>query len=172
MLSSDPALDGAVIGGTLHASDTSVFAGDQDFFDAGTGVSVSVAMRAFWSFDLSTLPAGVTIVSATFSVDQTNVTGAPFTELSVLSLDHLDYGSTFELADYTIASIAPAFATLSSDSSLVTKSVVVTARVQADLAAARTRTQFRARFSPDSNLDDTRTTRCSRARSPPPATPC
>ena len=102
--------------------------------------------RQFFSFDLSTIPPGSTVTSATLRLYQAFVIGSPYTELGSVAVDHLDYGDMLCCGDYDAAALASA-GTLSSDASVGYKQLVVTARVQADLAAARTRTQFRLRFS-------------------------
>jgi hypothetical protein len=112
------------------------------------GTVANQGYRQFYSFDLSSIPAGSQIVSATLRLYQATVVGAPYTELGNVIVDHVDYGPTLEgTADFGVAPLAGNVGTLSSAATAEYKTLVVTARVQADVSALRTRSQYRLRFS-------------------------
>lgn len=111
------------------------------------GRNVNLITRGFVSFDLASIPAGAVIEKATLRLYQTSVTGAPYSVGGSLKVDHLDYGSTFENADYAATSISSSFATLTSNAVIEWKDADVTDQVRADLGANRLRSQFRIHFA-------------------------
>ena len=114
----------------------------------------AVGFRQFYSFDLSSLPAGSNITSATLRLYQASLGGNPYVDLGNVIVDHVDYGAALGAAAYNVTALASNVGVLSSDATIAYKTLVVTARVQADVAATRTRAQFRLRFSTtDSNND-------------------
>jgi len=104
--------------------------------------------RGFYSFEIQSIPAGATIVSATLRAYQTSVIGDPYTTLGNVIVDHLDYGAALNASAFDAAALASNIGTLSSTPTLEYKALDVTASVVADRAAARARSQFRLRFSP------------------------
>ena len=70
-------------------------------------------------------------------------------------VEHVDYGASAPFkTNFAQAALDATGGTLSANSTLEDKALDVTASVQADLAAARTRSQFRLRFTPlDGNAD-------------------
>jgi len=142
------ALDGYVqASGAVNTGDPLMAAGDSDTDDTA---------RFFVSFPLAAIPAGATILDATLIVTQTNVSGTPYTDLGLLVVDHLNYGATLEFADFGLAALDPAFGVLSSTAVLEVKTLDVQTQVEADIAALRTRSQFRGLFGAltDGNLDN------------------
>jgi hypothetical protein len=129
--------------------------GNGSFGTSGGGIALTgdvsgvagSGFRQFFSFDISQIPAGSTIVQATLRLYQVNVTGTPYTELGNVVIDHLDYGASLDGTDYAAPALTSNAGTLSNNATLEYKQVGVAAAVQADLAAARTRSQFRTRFS-------------------------
>lgn len=115
-----------------------------------------IGLKGFVSFNLSSLPEGATITSAVLRVYQYNVAGDPYDKLGKVLVEHVSYDSleqgesgetaqakyTMEPLDNTI----PADAFLSTDATIGYKTLDVTAAVQADQGASRTRAQFRLRF--------------------------
>lgn len=148
-LLSTAALDGYVRSdGTSVPTGSSPITGDLDAGAPGMGY------RQFYSFDLSSLPAGSSVTSATLRLYQASVAGSPYVDLGNVIVDHVDYGAALAGAAYNAVALASNVGVLSSDATIAYKTLVVTARVQADVAAARTRAQFRVRFSNvDSNND-------------------
>lgn len=147
-LQSTGALDGWVRSDGNLATTGLPITGDID------GVAAGLGYRQFFSFDLSSLPAGSTVTAATLRVYQLSTTGTPYVDLGNVIVDHVDYGASLEPAAYAAAALTSNVGTISSDEILAFKSLAVTNQVQADLTAARVRAQFRLRFSnADSNND-------------------
>ena len=144
---STPALDGYVRSDNNLSATGALFVGDLDAAVANMGY------RSFYSFDLGSIPPGSTITSATLRVYQAGVGGGPYIKLGNLVVDHVNYGDALDAADYGAAALASA-GTLSTTATVEFKTLAVTGRVQADLTAMRTRSQFRLRFSTaDGNND-------------------
>lgn len=114
---------------------------------------VNQVLRGFLSFDLSPIPAGATVVSATLQLSQFLVFGEPFAELGSMVADHVDLGAALDIADFSAAPLQSAVATLFTTPALGTILVDVTSSVLDDLGDGRTRTEFRLRFTTDTNMD-------------------
>ena len=145
---STAALDGYVTAtGTVLAGQPVLAAGDNAMGDTA---------RFFASFPLGGIPGGAQIQSASLEMTQTSVTGTPYVDLGLLVLDHLDYGATLDAPDFGLGALSPAFGTLSSTPALGLRTLDVKPQVEADIAALRTRSQFRGRFGAltDGNPDD------------------
>jgi DNA-binding beta-propeller fold protein YncE len=114
----------------------------EDFF-------TSTAYRQFYSFDLSRIPAGTIVISATLRLYQASVVGSPYNgTLGSVIVDHVDYGTSLDGTDYGAATLLLGnVGTLSSDSSTGYKTLSVSSRVQNDLGNVRLRSQYRLRFS-------------------------
>ncbi|HXF95582.1 MAG TPA: DNRLRE domain-containing protein [Gemmatimonadales bacterium] len=149
-LSSTDTLDGWVRDdGNGSSSGTQLIVGDLVVSGADRGY------RGFYSFDLSAIPAGATITSATLRAYQFNLTGNPYGELGSVIVDHVDYGATLgTLEDYGGGTLAANIGTLSTNATFEYKALAVTARVQGDLTAGRPRAQFRLRFSNGDDSND------------------
>lgn len=141
-LSSEPGRDGWVAEGGQAVTQSTV-AGTPGTGDAGPAGS---ARRQFFSFDLSTLPAGATVESALLSLYQARVDGTPYATHGAVVVDHLVY-DTLDPSDFHLPSLGTALDTLSADPALALRVLDVTAAVQADRAAGRARTQLRLRWS-------------------------
>ena len=114
--------------------------------------------RGFYSFDISAIPAGSAVTSATLQLYQLSISGGPY-DLGNLIADHVDYGTTLDVADFAAAPLLSNIGTVSTNANVEAKSLVVTARVQNDVTAGRPRSQFRIRFSnADNNNVPTATT--------------
>lgn len=139
--------DGSAIsvGGAPRTGDVEAFPG------------MSTAYRQFYSFDLSRIPAGTIITSATLRLYQAEVVGSPYNgTLGSVIVDHVDYGMSLDGTDYGSASLLLGNAgTLSGDASPGYKTLSISSRVQNDLDNARPRSQYRLRFSQlDANTND------------------
>jgi hypothetical protein len=122
-----------------------------DIFSGG----VTYTYRGFYSFDISAIPAGSSVASATLRLHQISVIGSPYSELGNVVVDHVDYGAALSgLEDFSVPALASGVGTLSTDATLGLRTLSVTARVQADVTAGRARSQFRLRFSPTEASDD------------------
>jgi hypothetical protein len=113
-----------------------------------------VGYRQFFSFSLADIPDGATIISASLELFQANDYGNPFTDLGNVVVDHLDYGTTLDGADYNMPALTSNIGTLSDNTTEEYKILDVTTYVQTDHAAARDYSQYRVRFSLQDNDDD------------------
>lgn len=142
-LGSTPALDGWVRSdGAVNTDGVALLAGDSGTVDNAT-------YRSYLSFDLGSL-TGVTVVSATLGAYQNSVTGTPYTGLDVgssdLRLDHVNYGGSLTSTDFD-PEVYATLGDLSSSATLGVKSLAVLGALNADLAAGRSRSQYRLRFA-------------------------
>lgn len=140
-LASTAALDGFAGGnGAIGTASTLTLTGD-------ISSVTNNGFRQFFSFDVSGIPAGSSIVSATLRLHQTAVSGNPYTDLGDVVVDHMDYGLSLDPGDYAAAPLAANIGTLSTDDDFVYKQLAVASQVRADIMAPRVRSQFRLRFS-------------------------
>ena len=124
-----------------------------DFEDVAPGVGY----RQVYSFDISSIPAGAQIVSATLRLYQAQAVGSPFTTLGNVLVDRIDIGAALDGADYASAALTSNIGTLSTSATIEYKMLDVTVAVQADRSASRSKSQFRLRFSTaDKNGDGVR----------------
>src|SRR5262245_41915179 len=103
--------------------------------------------QGFFRFDIHALPPPSQIVSVTLHAYQFLIYGTPYASLGTLLVDHVDVGPALDSADHGAAPIVAGFTSFPSDPALGWRVVDVTARVLADLAAQRTTSDFRLRFS-------------------------
>lgn len=123
--------------------------GDVDVGDGGNGP----AIRGFVSFEIGAIPPGSTVLSATLTLHQYYVGGAPYTKLGDLMLDHVIYGAVLEAGAYTRPPLASDIGVLSNSPTLGARSLDVTTRVQNDLNSSHPQTQYRARFAIENSGD-------------------
>lgn len=117
---------------------------------------ISTAYRQFYSFDIAKIPLGTIVTAAILRLYQAGVTGLPYDgTLGSVVVDHVDYGTALESADFAAATLLGSSSALSSDANLGYKILEVTNRLKSDLDNARLRSQYRLRFSlREANLDD------------------
>src|SRR3972149_1950355 len=118
------------------------------------GRNSNLVTRGFVSFDISSIPAGKTIDQATLRLYQTSITGNPYGVGTSLKVDHLDYGSSFENADYNASSISSSFGTLTSNAVIEWKDLDVTDRLKNDISNSRSRSQYRLHFATETQGGD------------------
>jgi len=111
------------------------------------GRNSNLITRGFVSFDISSIPVGKTIDQATLRLYQTSITGNPYGVGGSLRVDHLDYGSSFENADYNTSSISSNFGTLTGNTTIEWKDLDVIDRLKSDISAGKTRSQYRLHFA-------------------------
>ena len=114
------------------------------------GRNISVIQRGFVSFDLSSLPSGAVIESATLRMYQQKIVGNPYGVGGSLKIDHLDYGGSLGNEDYGASSISSNFTTLTNNAILEWKDANVTDTLKNDLSNGRSNSQYRIRFSTES----------------------
>lgn len=115
--------------------------------DIRAGRNVFLATRGFVSFDITGIPEGATITTATLRLYQAKTEGDPYGAGGSLKVDHLNYGSSLENADYAAASLISNIATLTTNSTVEWKNAILTNEVKNDLSAGRTKSQFRIHFT-------------------------
>lgn len=141
-LNSTASLDGWVQSdGVANANAGGPLVGDFEQFSPGVGY------RQFYSFDISTIPAGAHIVSATLRLYQAVVVGSPYVNLGNLIVDRVDIGAALDGVDFNAAPLTANLGTLSTNATIEYKTLDVSTAVQADLGASRSKSQFRIRFS-------------------------
>ncbi len=134
-------LDGYARSDNTASSSGSPAIGDKD------GTLPNVGWRQLYSFDISSLPATATILSASLRLYQCSVAGLPYARLGNVLVDQVNYGNALSAGAYDGMTVVSNIGTLSTDSALGYRSLNVATRVQNDLMAARTASQYRLRFS-------------------------
>lgn len=144
-LTSVPEADGVAIPGFASADREPVAGDNRDRIPA----------RAIYTFDLSQLPAGATVTSATLRIRQIDNVGNPYEDLANVVLDHVNLGG--QMPDNAFDAPATpgnlAFATFSSDEDPVIRPAIVTPQVLLDRESGRQYSQFRLRHQVNFNLD-------------------
>ncbi len=110
--------------------------------------SNNVYASGFYSFDLAGINTDATVTQALLVVGQESEGGNAYDDLGgIVTVDHMNLGAALDAADDNLANhITLAIGTLSNNYDLEQKVVDVTAAVQADLDALRSRSEFRLRF--------------------------
>ena len=142
VLLSQPPLDGYVPGGGEPVTG--------DTIRVSWGI---MGLRGFMSFDLSTIPAGASILNAELRFYQARIEGDPFGHPGSFVLDHVDFGSELDPFDYGAFSLA-SLELAPQNSPGVWYQIGATplsSWIEADLQAQRTRFQARLRFSNNIN---------------------
>ncbi len=103
-----------------------------------------VDFRSLCSFVLPSLPAGVDILSATLRVFRIEA-GGPFEGLGPVIVDHMDYGGTIDLSDWTGEALTSNIGNFPIAADPAFQTLDVLPEVTADLTASRTRSQYRLR---------------------------
>jgi hypothetical protein len=139
----------AGLGGTLSSDgvlrSANLFVGDAAF------PPVELGVRGFVSFDLTGIPAGATIQSATLRLTQQFTAVAPYAGLGILVVDQVVYGVILDPGAYARTFPVNQDITISTDPVLGLKTASVTAAVVN--ALPDTRVQFRIRFQVETDLD-------------------
>ena len=115
--------------------------------------TVNTGVRGFLSFDISTIPPGVNILSATLRVYQEGFNGTPYTDLGTVNVDHLDYGSTLDAGDYSAAALQGNVGALSNNTTIELKTLDVPSSVQNDITMSRIHSQYRMLFPVSTDND-------------------
>ena len=111
------------------------------------GRNTNLTTRGFVSFDLDTIPQGVTIFSATLRLYQAEGVGDPYGVGGNLKIDHLNYGGSLDESDFNIAPILTSFATLSSVPTVEWKEADVSNALKNDIFTQRSKSQYRIHFT-------------------------
>ena len=112
--------------------------------------------RGIYTFDISSIPAGATILEATLSTRQVNTFGDPYVKRGPVVLDHVVLGGELRANAYSTSATpgGDGFTILSDNATPEVKSAVVTEQVQLDIDQARSFSQYRLRFRLPTSLDD------------------
>ena len=130
-------MDGYVMSSLSWNRVNGIRVGDDDSFDNGR------EQRGLLSFDLSGIPAGATVTSATLRLYQFSVVGDPYTHYGSVWVESLDFGDSVGSSSFAVSALSTLTGSLSSDNVVTWKEISATNAVQADVAAARPRSQFR-----------------------------
>lgn len=133
--------------GFLHTS-ARLYAGDND------GLIDADAISSVLCFDTGGIGDGAVIESAVLRVYQEDHQGSPYSKIGNLVVDHVTIGADVSLDDYDGGNITANIGTLSTTAVEEWKTLDVTAAVQNDVTANRPRSEFRIRFSTESNDDN------------------
>lgn len=119
------------------------------------GRNINLVTRGFISFDLGSLPSGITIDQVTLRLYQTSVIGDPYgVGGGSIKVDHLDYGDSLENADYATAAISASFTSISSSATVGWKEADVTDALRSDRTSGRTRSQYRIHLATENTGGD------------------
>ncbi len=119
----------------------------------GATDGTTLIYNGLWSFDLSGLPSGAQITSATLQLYQTAAAGDPAGSFGLARVDHVNFGATFPTSTATINALSLNFAQITDLTNAGPKQVDATTEVQADLDAGRPRSQFRMRMGFGTDFD-------------------
>jgi hypothetical protein len=136
-----PSLTGFVTNHGAVSANTNPTAGDFDQLDTNR------IARGFVTFDLSGVPAGVTLKTANMRLYQRTITGDPYLDHGSIVIDHVLLGPTLDDLDYLATALDTSFAVVAADQSPGIKLVNILSAVRADLTGGRASSQFRLRFS-------------------------
>jgi len=152
---STPTLDGVVFGDNAAVqsrADLQPGVGDGQFIvDESAG---AVRFVSYFSFDLSDLPPGATIRSATLSLFNRAIQDDPQSMAILVRIDHVDFGAVFPTAILGATALDSNFAVIADINTLGRKNFGVGLQVQTDLDAGRTRSQYRLRGAIASDFDN------------------
>ncbi|OGM15278.1 hypothetical protein A2V56_03930 [Candidatus Woesebacteria bacterium RBG_19FT_COMBO_42_9] len=118
------------------------------------GRNATLTERGFVSFDISSIPSGKTIDEVTLRLYQGQLEGTPYASGGSLIVDHLDYGDSLGNEDLNASAISSNIGTLTSNASIEWKDLIVTNPLKTDIAASRTRSQYRLRFTTEATGAD------------------
>ncbi|MDX2020022.1 MAG: hypothetical protein SF187_07255 [Deltaproteobacteria bacterium] len=147
------------ISGHLHTAYGAV--SKREIFQVGdTELQIDGYSIAYFSFDVSSIPFGYTATAATLSFIVSDCNMNAFA-LGNMTVEPLDYGTTFEPADALIAATATGKVVARSESDVGTISIDVLDWVNKDLTARHSNlSQYRIRFATTQN-NDGRNTSCA-----------
>jgi hypothetical protein len=144
-----PSLSRTTLGGSALAENINVIAGDATL--------ANLAYRGYVSFDLSKLPADITVEKAKFAARQMPVEGTPYTSLGALQAYHVSFTTMTDVSNVLSISNPGVF---SEDAVMQSKSIDVSSQVGDDVAhrvergnLSQYRLQFDTLFDNDGDFD-------------------
>lgn len=109
--------------------------------------------RGFFGFDISSIQ-GRTIVSATLRIYQFSADASVYADLGSLIVDHVNFGSSLDASDFPDGTtLTNNIGTISTNTTVEWKTLDVASYVRADLNASRTSSQYRIRFTTNTDSD-------------------
>jgi len=127
--------------------------------------------KSYLSLDLSPLPDSIIVIEATINVYQSGSIGndtlwsfpiwdVPGGDTLFCIMDHINYGAYLDTSDWGAGdpgnpkTLASNIGIISDDTTIEYKTLDATRYMQADIDAARAKSQFRIRFPIDTDYDD------------------
>lgn len=150
---SQPDLDGVVFGDNQDIQSRPDLQPGVGDFALTTGASPARAV-SYYSFDVSDIPAGATIKSATLSLFARDTLGNPQGMMVLVRVDHVNYGANFPQTLLGATGLDFNFATINDIGTIGRKEIDATAQLQADIDAGRSTSQFRLRGAIATNADN------------------
>lgn len=137
----DASLSGSMTSsGTMYSSGTYT-AGDQNG---------NLQVKGFLSFDITGIPAGATITSATIGLSDSSVVGGdPFATLGNLRVYNVDYGTSLTVSDFN----GPKLSTVWSGNSPPSDVIDVKSELANAVASGKKNLQFRIEFATATDND-------------------
>lgn len=153
-LNSQAALDGYRLNSGTGSASEEILVGNGRFAEE----DAPQIARGFLSFDLGSIPAGVTIDSVRLEFYQRRIEGDPYQTLGNLVLDHVDYGSSLEASAYDVPALHSAVLPqmITPNAWYVLADPTLTLWVEESLAVGRDRFQLRLRFTQETDADEDR----------------
>lgn len=119
-----------------------------------SGRNSNLVTRGFITFDISDIPSGAGIQSATLRLYQADIEGNPYDVGGSIKVDHLTYGDSLDNTDYASPALSSSFVTLTSNAIKEWKDADVTEKLKDDVANARSTSQFRIHFQTETTGGD------------------
>ena len=117
-----------------------------------TPVRSDVAMQAFLSFDISMIPSGVTVVSASLDLTAYTTFGNPFAHLGTMRVCSDQYGNLAS-DDFVVGPAAGVLCAVAGTPTKPLASDLLTHAVQEQVDAGRSRFQIRLQFEKDTHFN-------------------
>jgi hypothetical protein len=146
-----PDLSGYVVGGAQQAVRTNE---DLAVGNADGNVPGST-LRGLMSFNLATLPAGATVVSAKVYSRECAIVGHPIPGMGNILIEHVYYGQSADTSAFDTPALDTTGGVFTTDSTQGPRQRLQTSSVLADIAAGRGVSQFRLQMSEVENNYDT-----------------
>jgi len=128
--------------------------GGNNAVEIRAGRNGTLIERGFVSFAVPSELSGKTVDKATMRLYQGQIIGDPYGAGISVKVDHLDYGSSLEGADYSATSLSANFATLTSNGAIEYKDLDVKDMLIDDLANGRANSQYRIHLAVESTGAD------------------
>lgn len=113
--------------------------------------TTNTQVKCFLSFDISSIPAGANITSASLLLTDNTITlGNPFQTLGYLRVHNVDYGNSLTLSDFN----GPRISTVWAGTSPPNEAIDVRLQLQNAVATGKNNLQFRIEFTAPTDNDN------------------